>query len=594
MRNHAVKPSGSFRTKMNRNFIHLLLGALVIPLAGCLGLLGAGISPSPTPQPEHPGMAKGVVSYALHASAEIGSTKSLVQPPVADSADTPTYPSDFSASFDESETAELVLHLSSVRAAETVPESVQALLSELDGTVVRWLRGQNSLVVQLPEDSDLDLAVAMFERLPDVLVAEPNRIIVPLQLPTLVPNDPDLSQQWHLNYIYMPEAWAVEYGRSDIIIAVLDTGYSQHPDLPQEGDPRLVYPHSVFSDADYLDDGSGHGTAVAGVAAALTNNGAHGAGVAWRVSIMPVRVLRTNSAGKETGTEADVSDGIKWAVDHGAHVINLSFGYPRNSKVSHTMREALDYAIERGVTVVASAGNDGNRYPVVSPASHPGVIAVGAIAQNGAVAGFSNSGNRSGGNSLDLIAPGTNIYTTVSQPSALTKHTLRSFNGTSFASPQVSGVVALLYARGTLSRNMGAAAPALAQTILRETATPLEAGKAYDDAWGYGLLDAYAAITWDTRPRLDQVRVFAAATGLNGLQVLSDMAQPDRYGTFTLTNIPAGLHTLIAWSDTDRNGRINPGDFIGRLDDVMITDDEPIAGLHFYLRPTDLHMAVVH
>lgn len=544
---------------------------------------------------EYRGVARGVVFYALHAPAEEIAGIAHSSQDVANYSVGPTYPTDPFARISTLDRSELILHLSTFQHSDTVPQSVQALLADLGGTVDRWIGGLNSLVIQLPAETDLYQAAALFERLPEVRFAEPNYVVSPLQLPTLQPNDPDMPLQWHIEGIHMPKAWAVETGRPDIIIAVLDTGYSRHPDLPQEGDPRLVYPHSVFTDAtSYFDDGSGHGVAVAGVATAITHNKAYGAGVGWQVSIMPVRVLRKNSEGQETGTEADVVEGIIWAVDHGAHVINLSFGHPGDSKVSRTMRQAIDYAIERGVTVVAAAGNDGNQYEVVSPASHPGVISVGAVTPHRTPAPFSNAGNHSGGNPLDIVAPGTSIYTTSSSIDRSTvHHRTAPFDGTSFAAPQVSGVVALLYARGVLSRSMGSAAPALAQAILRETATPLESGKAYDDAWGYGQLDAYAALTWDTRPQLSEVHVFAADVQPDQLHVVSDIVHPNQYGEFQLANIPPGYHTLIAWADVDQNGRINAGDFIARLDHVLIEADGVTTGLHFNLRETNLQLEVI-
>lgn len=590
MRTRLVKPDIGIK----RHLLIWFLGALALSLTGCFGLLGSGMGPLPPGAGnEHRTVIRGVVVYDLHSPVETAAISSGRD--AAKHAATPSYPTQPFAYLAASDGSKLIVHLAAVQPSDTVPPSVQALLAELGGSVDRWIGALNSLVIQLPAGTDLHQAAARFERLPEVRLAEPSQTVYPLQVATLTPNDPDWPSQWHLRYIHMPKAWAIETGNSDVIIAVIDTGYSTHPDLPQEGDPRLVHPYSVFEDSpSYFDDGSGHGAAVAGVAAATTHNQAYGAGVGWRVSVMPIRVLRKNSAGQEIGDEADVASAIVWAVDHGAHVINLSFGIPGESRVSTIMRQAINYALERGVTVVAAAGNDGNNYEVVSPASHPGVIAVGAVTQQGLPAPFSNSGNRSGGNSLDVVAPGTAIYTTSTQLSGTAAfHRTAPFNGTSFAAPQVSGVVALLYARGVLSRSMGSAAPALAQSILRETAVPLEPGRAYDDAWGYGLVDAYAALTWDTRPRLSEVHVFAAHVDSGQLHVVGDVVHPNRYGEFQLINIPPGRQTLFAWADVDRNGRINPGDYVARLDNVLIAADNVITGLHFHLRETDLHFEVI-
>lgn len=590
MQNRFVK----FNLHFKRHLLAFVLSVLGISLGGCFGLLDSAINPFPPGSGnEHRTVVSGVVHYALHSPA---GTAGFAQSErdVAKHAAVPSFPTDPFVHLTTHGDAKLILQIDSIPPSGAVPPAVQALLAELGGSVDRWIGALNSLVVQLPADTDLYEAAAKFELLPEVRYAEPSQTVYPLNAPTVVPNDPDLPLQWHLEYIHMPKAWAIETGSSNVIIAVIDTGYSDHPDLPQKGNPRLVHPYSVFDGGSYFDDGSGHGVAVAGVAAATTHNQAYGAGVGWRVSVMPIRVLRRNSAGQEIGDEADVAAGIVWAVDHGAHVINLSFGIPGESRVSHIMRQAIDYAIERGVTVVAAAGNDGNNYDVVSPASHPAVIAVGAITSQGRPAVFSNTGNRSGGNPLDIVAPGTNIYTTSSRlDGASVLHRTAAFNGTSFAAPQVSGVVALLYANGILSRNMGSAAPALAQAILRESAIPLEPGKAYDDTWGYGRLDAYAALTWDTRPRLNEVHVFAGQIDSGQLHVVGDIVYPNRYGEFQMTNIPPGRHTFFAWADVDRNGRINPGDFIARLDNVLIEADKVITALHFDMRETNLQLEVI-
>ncbi len=250
--------------------------------------------------------------------------------------------------------------------------------------------------------------------------AEPNHPVWALDT---VPNDPNFSGQYALEAIRAPQAWDIENGSFNIRIAVIDSGVDyQHPDLAGKLLPGFDF---VNVDVDAQDD-NGHGTAVAGVAAAATNNGLGMAGVAWQVKVVPVKVLRGNG----TGTYADVAAGIVWASYQGVQVINLSLG---GSSPSFTLEEAVNLAASRGILLVAASGNNGSE-GVLYPARYPQVIAVAATDSNNEWATFSTYGP-----DVDVAAPGASVHSTALGGGYAPR------SGTSLAAPHVSGLAALLF-----------------------------------------------------------------------------------------------------------------------------------------------------
>ncbi|MEO8571864.1 MAG: S8 family serine peptidase, partial [Chloroflexota bacterium] len=200
---------------------------------------------------------------------------------------------------------------------------------------------------------------------------------------TLAPDDPYYVQggDWGLPLIGAPAAWDTSTGAAGPIVAVVDTGVdATHPDL---GGRILAGTNLASTDTDPTDD-NGHGTHVAGIIAATGNNGLGGAGVCWGCQILPVKVL--DAAG--SGYTSDVASGITWAADHGARIINLSLG---SASASSTLASAVTYAQDRGIVVVAAAGNDGSTTRFY-PAAYPGVVAVGASTTSGTMISFSNRG----------------------------------------------------------------------------------------------------------------------------------------------------------------------------------------------------------
>ncbi|MGH9000346.1 MAG: S8 family serine peptidase, partial [Acidimicrobiia bacterium] len=286
-------------------------------------------------------------------------------------------------------------------------------------------------------------AAEVLERLSEsqlVETAEPNLV----RRPAAVPDDPYYAsnQAAYFRDAGIPAAWDVVTGADNLVLAVLDSGVDlDHPDLAG----RLVPGWDVVDDDSRPDDDHGHGTMVAGVAAARTGNGRGVAGVAWRGSIMPVKVMSSEGF----ATDADVAEGIVWATDHGADVINLSLAAPGSSTA---LQSAVDYALAGDVVVVAAAGNDASSVPNW-PAAARGVIAVGAVDRSGARAAFSSFGSW-----VDLVAPGVELATTANDGG----ESYALADGTSFASPLVAGVALLVRAY-----DPGAGPAAVADRLVR-------------------------------------------------------------------------------------------------------------------------------
>lgn len=285
-------------------------------------------------------------------------------------------------------------------------------------------------------------------------------------------SDPYRGKQWDLTTMSVPSAWQVSTG-AGVTVAVIDTGVdASHPDL--KGQVLTGY-DATTGKAGGNTDPEGHGTHVAGTIGALTGNGIGVAGIVPDVKILPVRVL-----GKDgTGNMSDTATGIIWATDHGADVLNMSLG---GSERSTAVTNAVAYARSKGVVVVAAAGNErAGGSPASYPGADPGVIAVAATDSGDAVASYSNAGSY-----VDVAAPGSGIISTY--PTALAASGYATMNGTSMASPHVAATAALiLAAHPDLT-------PDQVESALESTAVDLGT-KGKDDDFGYGRIDAAAALT---------------------------------------------------------------------------------------------------
>jgi thermitase len=319
------------------------------------------------------------------------------------------------------------------------------------------------------------------------------------------PNDEFYGQQWGLQTIQAEAGWEIETGHSDLIIAIVDSGVDlSHEDLkdkivlPQakisdfvdyQGFPNLGWrytPLGDYRDRDFEpDDENGHGTHCAGIAAAISNNNFGVAGVCQGGRILPVRVMftvRDNLERYETGIgfDTDIMPGIKFAVDEGAHVINLSLGGSNGD----AYQDVLQYARDKNVCVVAATGNENSSYPPTPsyPAADRNTLAVGAVDPALNRAWFSNYGQ---GYSPFVMAPGVNIRSTYKD------NGYADLQGTSMATPFVTGLVGLIVSLGLRSGKQLSVDDIY--TIVRETATPLGTGKG-DLFYGEGLINIPAAL----------------------------------------------------------------------------------------------------
>ncbi|HVM07363.1 MAG TPA: S8 family serine peptidase, partial [Acidimicrobiales bacterium] len=282
------------------------------------------------------------------------------------------------------------------------------------------------------------------------------------------PNDPHYTHQDELRFARLPQAWDVAEGAPSIKVAVLDTGADfAHPDLLGTVLPGYDF---VGNDDPNPDDesSSSHGTLVAGVIGARTGNAVGIAGGAYRTTVLAVRVLDQNGAGRDS----DIAQGIRWAADN-AHVMNLSLGGPFSSR---TLTDAISYARSKDVVVVASAGNSGSSEPQY-PAAAAGVIAVGATDPAGRTTWFSQHGPW-----VDITAVGVYVRST-------TRHDgFDDAFGTSFSGPQVAAAAALVRQQNPSWKADDVAA--------RLFATARDAGPAgKDDFYGHGIVDAFAAVS---------------------------------------------------------------------------------------------------
>ncbi|MCA1826420.1 MAG: S8 family peptidase [Myxococcales bacterium] len=306
----------------------------------------------------------------------------------------------------------------------------------------------------------------------DVIWAEP---VVTYQA-LWIPNDPDFSKQWHLKAAGAPSAWDTTRGEG-VTVAVIDTGIFPVDDLDPE---RIVAGHNFVGRNEDARDDHGHGTHVAGTIAQSTGNGKGVAGMAPDAKLMPVKVLSAFGG----GTSHDIAEGIRWAVDHGARVLNLSLG---GGGRSLAMESAVAYARRRGAIVVCAAGNGGG--PGVSyPAAYDGAFAVSAVGPQGKLAPYSSYGRE-----VAIAAPGGDK--SQGEEAGVLQETIDRdgqaaylwFQGTSMATPHVAGAAALVMSLGVTS-------PGAVERLLASTAKSAGDSQKY----GAGLLDAAAAVRTET------------------------------------------------------------------------------------------------
>lgn len=391
--------------------------------------------------------------------------------------------------------------------------------------------------IAIPEGKTVAEMVELYHAEDDVEYAEPNYIAHAL----MVPIDPYYYYQWHLDNTYkwtgrvdnltrelVPDnsgganggginiepAWDKSTG-TGVIVAVIDTGvayedYEEFIDNPgRRGDYWITYAqapdlagtdfepgYDFVNDDAHPNDDEGHGTHVTGTIAQTTNNEIGVAGVAFNCSIMPVKVLDSSGSGYYSW----IADGIYYAADHGAQVISMSLG---GTTASTTLEDALAYANSKGVIIVCAAGNDGPDGPPSYPAAYDAYcIAVGATRYDETVSYYSTAGSY-----VDIAAPGGDL--TVDQNgdgyvdgvlqqthdgSDYTNFGYWFYQGTSMATPHVSGVAALLISK------VVATTPDEVREALQSTAED-KGPTGWDPEYGWGIVDAYAALQFGLGPK---------------------------------------------------------------------------------------------
>jgi subtilisin family serine protease len=426
----------------------------------------------------------------------------------------------------------------------------------LSGTALAGLLAVHGGKARKIGQSDLyvvDLALRGLEKaVVEKLAHHPQLTFAELDLrvkSALVPNDPYYGSQWHLPKIKAASAWNTTQG-AGVTIAILDSGIdSRHPDLAA----NLVPGYNLVDNNADTSDVCGHGTAVAGTAAALSNNGAGVAGIAGQSSIMPLRIAFFDSA--QNGCYAyysTIASGLTYAADHGARVANVSYGGVAGSAA---IQNAAQYMKGKGGLVFVSAGNNGIEENI---APGTAMIAVSATDSNDVITSWSSYGSF-----VALSAPGAGIWTTSSGAA------YQSWNGTSFSSPLSAGVAALM-----MAANQTLDAVQI-ENMLFSTAVDLGAS-GRDNRYGYGRVDAAAGVlaaasaagapdrqapTASISAPLanstvsglvavdavasDNVGVARVELKANGTIVALDSAAPYRF-SWDSTGVPNGMATLVA------------------------------------------------
>ena len=341
-------------------------------------------------------------------------------------------------------------------------KAVKSLFAVHGATEVDAIDQLDVRVLKVPA-GQRDRVLEALKRNPNIEFAE----IDPIATAGVLTNDPYVQsgQEWHLATIQAGLAWDVTSATPATVIAIVDTGVAPtQPDLAG----KLLPGYNFYANTTNTADDSGHGTAVAGTAAAQGNNAQGVAGVAWGASILPVKISDPSGY----ASYSNMAKALTYAVDHGARVINISF---YGSTASSTLQSAADYVWARNGLIFACAGNTGTNFPQY-PAACARVIAVSSTTSSDTFASYSTYGSF-----ISLSAPGSGIYTTNRDG------TYGSWSGTSFASPIAAGVAGLVLAVNPQLTN------AAVLDLLKTSAADLGA-VGFDPYYGYGRVNAYRAV----------------------------------------------------------------------------------------------------
>lgn len=460
--------------------------------------------------------------------------------------------------------------------AEATRQVVRELLSAIGRPDLKYRThpllekiGQRVATIEVPADIPAEIFAARLLASGKVLDAWPASYAYPMAspmiYPTRRPNDPYYISYhgpgnpgpynyYHYHLLGMEQTWGIQPNAAGVRVAVIDTGVGyDHPDLQSNLLPGWDTVDNDSSPADPALSGPSHGTMVAGLVGAVTNNNFQVAGTAWKTGIVPLRAMTA-----EGGTEADIAEAILLAAgvngngQYRADVINLSLG--GFGSIPNTVKSAIDQAINRGVIVVAAAGNHdvGGNTQVTWPANYLPVIAVAAVKDDKGWANFSNYGPE-----VDVAAPGELVWTTGFE----FKDNLNNIdplqgNGTSFASPIVAGIVALMRQAGKAVRQE------TVDAILKRTAEDIDVlGR--DNQTGYGLVNPYLAVLG-----ANPANTWIGVVNENG-EPLSPAVHPvfsEAAGwVYTIPAVQTGKGWVLAWLDlNNEDGWLNDGDYLAK------------------------------
>ena len=406
-------------------------------------------------------------------------------------------------------------------------------------------------VVKLKAGKSVDEAIAEYRGRAGVVYAEPN-FVATTQL--AAPNDTSYSSQWALPKIKAPDAWSLHPGAyassGGATIAIADTGVDlTHGDLAAKILPGTGANcvSGTCSGSTSANDDHGHGTHVAGIAAAVTNNATGVAGLAIDAGIIPVKVLNQQGSGSYAG----IANGIRWATDHGADVINLSLG---GYGYSSTLCAAVTYAVSNDVVLVAAAGNEATS-DALYPAACPGAVGVASTTSTDARSSFSNTGTAN----VFVAAPGSSIYSTYRQNQYAT------MSGTSMASPFVAGLAGLLVAQ-VPTRTVADVRLVLATTSDKVGGVVYGAdpkGTCGTCTWssthGYGRINALAALTEGAGPPPPPSPDFSLAASPTSASAVQGASAGYTISTTALNGFSGSIVLGVSGLPADASASIVPG-----------------------------------
>ncbi len=454
-------------------------------------------------------------------------------------------------------------------------------------------------VAGLDKQGTLELINALKAR-PDIADAIPNYLFYS----TRTPNDPLYRNQWHLPAINLPTAWDRTTGSNAVTVAIIDTGIVPHPDFGG----RLLAGYDFVSDPAMAADGGGrdsnpldpgpygktgyHGTHVAGIIGAASNNGSGVAGVNWGARLLPVRALGPATSGSgAVGTLADVTDAALWAAGFSvagvptnptpANVLNFSLG--GNVPCSSIQQEAFDRIFAANKIVVVAAGNSTIDAGSFSPANCDGVIVVGATARDGRRASYSNFGSE-----VDIMAPGgdnSNALLSLGKDDNASNgeydYILQA--GTSMASPQIAGIAALMKTLepGLSQSQVLVALKSTARVLTNDQCDAGASGMTLVSSdCGAGLVDAARALSAiNTAPvpeptptpnptpvELAGMQVYACSSVVNNecqQRVQVGVSGQGTRVTYNFRELLSGKYVIVAWKDVNGNDEQDAGDIEG-------------------------------